>query len=85
VSVLYYHFTSESAPNLHAFTADEAGGALPPEQGPWRLVAAVDPQQGWTTAAENSAVEAGVRANGFALVDAPEPLTFEGAPVRPGA
>ncbi len=82
---VFYYFTSASAPDLHAFTADEAGSALPPEQGPWRLSATVDPQEGWTKAAEISAVEAGVRANGFALVDAQEPLTFEGSPVRPGA
>lgn len=84
MSVLHY-FTSASVPDLHAFTADQAGGTLPPEQGPWRLVATVDPQEGWTKAAEISTVEAGVRANGFALVDAAEPLTFDGSPVRPGA
>lgn len=82
---LLYYFTSATAPDLHAFAADEAGAALPPDQGPWRLVSAVDPQQGWTEAAEISAVETGVRANGFALVDAQGPLTFEGSPVRPGA
>ena len=80
-----YHFTSTSPPNLHAFAADQAGSALPPEQGPWRLEATVDPQDGWTKAAEISTVEAGVRANGFALVDAEGPLSFEGSPVRPGA
>lgn len=85
MSVVFYCFTSAAAPGLHAFTADDAGAALPPDQGPWRLVSRVDPQQGWTEAAEISAVEAGVRANGFALVDAQEPLTFEGVPVRPGA
>lgn len=84
MSVLYY-FTSTGAPDLHGFTADQGGGALPPEQGPWRFVAAVDPQEGWTPVAEISAVEAGVRVNGFALVDATGPLTFEGSPVRPGA
>lgn len=84
MGVLYY-FTSASAPDLHAFTADQAGSALPQEQGPWRLAATVDPQEGWTKAAEISAVEAGVRVNGFALVDAREPLTFDESPVRPGA
>ena len=82
---LLYYFTSASTPHLHAFTADQDGRALPPDQGPWRLAATVDPQEGWTKAAEISAVEAGVRANGFALVEAHEPLVFEGSPVRPGA
>lgn len=84
MSILYC-FASDSNPRLHGFAADEGGGALPPEQGPWRLLQRVDPQEGWTKAAEISTVEAGIRTNGFALVESAAPLTFGDSPVRPGA
>ena len=83
MSPLYY-FRSDSRADLHAF-ADEASGArLPPEQGPWRLVRTVDPQEGWTGAAEIDAVRAGIRLNGFFLADAAGDLVFDEAPVKPG-
>ena len=78
-----YYFRSE-APDLHAFTDDETGARLPRDQGPWRLVRAVIPQDGWTHAAEISAVQAGIHANGYFLADHPGELTFGDMPVRPG-
>ena len=74
-----YYFRS-SRPDLHAFTDDEAGAKLPQDQGPWRLVRAVVPEDGWTEAAEISVVEAGIRANGYSLVDSPGELSFVDVP-----
>ena len=79
-----YYFRSTQA-GLHGFTDDETGAKLPAEQGPWRLVRAVLPQEGWTPNAELSAVHAGIRANGYFLVDSPGELTFGDMPVEPGA
>jgi hypothetical protein len=79
-----YYFRSTSG-GVHAFTDDETGSKLPADQGPWRLVRAVDPQQGWTDAAEISAVDTGIRMNGYFLADASGELTFGDLPVKPGA
>jgi hypothetical protein len=78
-----YYFRSSSG--LHGFTDDKTGAKLPVEQGPWRLVRSVAPDEGWTPAAEIDAVRAGIRANGFFLADGPSELTFDEAPVKPGA
>ena len=80
----FSYFRSESRPGLHAFTDDASGVGLPPGEGPWRFVRVVDPQEGWTAAAEIEAVRAGVRINGYFLADAPGDLVFDEAPVKPG-
>ena len=80
----FSYFRSQSRSDLHAFTDDASGAKLPAEQGPWRLVRTVDPQEGWTPAAEIEAVRAGIRINGFFLADAPGDLAFDEAPVKPG-
>ena len=80
----FSYFRSQSRPDLHAFTDDASGGKLPPEQGPWRFVRIVDPQEGWTAAAEIEAVRAGVHINGFFLANAVAYLAFNEAPVKSG-
>jgi hypothetical protein len=84
MSPLHY-FRSSSRPDLHGFTDDASGAKLPPEEGPWRLVRAVVPEEGWTAAAEIDAVRAGIHANGFFLADAPGELAFNEPPIQPGA
>jgi hypothetical protein len=85
MSPTLYYFRSSSRSDLHGFTDDESGAKLPAEQGPWRLVRRVVPQEGWTAAAEMDAVRAGIHANGFFLADAPGALAFDEPPVKPGA
>lgn len=80
-----HYFRSTSRPDLHGFTDDPAGTRLPPEQGPWRSIREVVPEEGWTSAAEIEAVRAGVKINGFFLVDVPGELAFGEAPIKPGA
>jgi hypothetical protein len=84
VAPLYY-FRSSSRAGLHGFTDDASGAKLPAEHGPWRLVRAVVPDEGWTAAAGIDAVRAGINANGFFLADGPGELTFDEPPVKPGA
>jgi hypothetical protein len=79
-----YYFRSASKPDRHAFTDDEAGAKLPADEGPWRFVRTVAPDEGWTPAAEIEAVRAGVKLNGFFLADWPGDLTFNEAAVKPG-
>lgn len=83
MDTLYYFRSSQAG--LHGFTDDETGAKLPADQGPWQLVRAVVPQNGWTPDAEISAVQAGIHANGYFLADAPGEITFGDMPVRPGA
>ncbi len=78
----YHYFRSERRPDLHAFTDDGSGARLPSDDGPWRLVRSVNPGEGWTSAADRSAVEAGVRLNGFYLVEHDGDLTFHEIPTR---
>ena len=79
-----YYFRSASEPDRHAFTDDQAGARLPPDEGPWRLVRAVAPDEGWTSAAGIEAVRAGVRINGFFVVESAGELAFDEAAVKPG-
>jgi hypothetical protein len=72
----YHYFRSEQRPSLHGFTDDSAGAKLPREDGPWRLVRAVDPGEGWSGAVDRSAVETGVRMNGYYLFESDAALTF---------
>jgi hypothetical protein len=79
---VYHYFRSTRRPDLHAFTDDSSGAKLPREDGPWRLVRAVDPGEGWTGIVDRSAVEAGVTMNGYYLVDSDTELTFDQTPTR---
>ena len=72
----YHYFRSERRSNLYAFAEDSAGAKLPREDGPWRLVRSVDPGEGWTGAVDRSAVETGIRVNGYYLFESDVPLTF---------
>ena len=78
----YHYFRSERRPDLHAFADDSAGLKLPREDGPWRLVRSVDPGEGWTGAADRSAVETGIRMNGYYLFESDTELTFADTPTR---
>ena len=78
----YHYFRSETRPALHAFADDSSGAKLPREEGPWRLVRSVDPSEGWTGAVDRSAVESGIRMNGFYLFDSDTELTFDETPTR---
>ena len=78
----YHYFRSERHPDLHAFADDSSGAKLPREDGPWRLVRSVDPGEGWTGAVDRSAVETGVRMNGYYLFDSDSELTFGETPTR---
>jgi hypothetical protein len=78
------HYFRSAAGHLHGFTDDHSGAKLPQEQGPWRFMRTVAPDEGWTAAAEIDAVRAGIRANGFFLADAPGELTFDEPAVKPG-
>jgi hypothetical protein len=78
----YHYFRSERRPNQHAFAEDSAGTKLPREDGPWRLVRTVDPEEGWTNVLDRSTVEAGVKLNGYFLFDSDTELTFDETPTR---
>jgi hypothetical protein len=78
----YHYFRSERRPGVHAFTDDSSGVKLPREDGPWRLVRAVDPGEGWTGAVDRSAVEAGITMNGYYLFESDTELTFSETPTR---
>ena len=78
----YHYFRSERRPSLHAFADDSAGARLPREEGPWRLVRAVDPGEGWSSAVDRSAVETGVTVNGYYLFESDTELTFGETPTR---
>ncbi len=73
----FHYFRSERQPILHGFTDDPSGAKLPAEDGPWRFVRTVDPGQGWAAPIDLSAVEAGVRANGFFLFEHEGELHFD--------
>jgi hypothetical protein len=72
----YHYFRSELRPGLYAFTDDSSAAKLPREEGPWRLVRAVDPGEGWSGAVDRSAVDTGIRMNGYYLFDSDTELTF---------
>jgi hypothetical protein len=71
-----YHYFRSERPGLHAFTDDSSAAKLPREDGPWRLVRTVDPGEGWTGAVDRSAVETGIRMNGYYLFEGDADLTF---------
>ena len=71
-----HYFRSERDPNLHGFADERSGSALPQADGPWRFVRTITANDGWTDRADHSSVMAGVRINGFALVDSGSELTF---------
>jgi hypothetical protein len=73
----YHYFRSESRPLLHGFTDESAGARLPAEEGPWRHVRAIDPADGWPGNLDLSAVEAGVKVNGFFLHEHEGELVFD--------
>lgn len=73
----YHYFRSERRPLLHAFADDATGTRLPAEDGPWRPVRAVDPSEGWPSGVDLSTVEAGVKANGFFLLEREGELAFD--------
>lgn len=79
-----HYFRSAAKPGLHGFTDDPSGAKLPQEDGPWRFLRAVAPEEGWTASAEIDAVLAGIKLNGFFLADAPEELRFDEGRVKPG-
>ena len=73
----YHYFRSESRAALHGFTATRRlkapgrGRALAP-------LRTVDPGLGWAGPIDLSAVEAGVRVNGFFLFESDAPLHLDG-------
>ncbi len=73
----YHYFRSERQPLLHGFTDDQSGAKLPAEDGPWRFVRTVEPGLGWAAAIDLSAVETGVRVNGFYLFESDTELHFD--------
>ncbi len=73
----YHYFRSERQAALHGFTDDRSGTKLPAEGGPWRFVRTVEPGLGWAAPIDLSAVEAGVRANGFFLFESDTDLHFD--------
>ena len=81
---VYHYFRSERTSELHGFTDDPSGAKLPAEDGPWRFVRTVDPGQGWAAPIDLSAVEAGVRVNGFYLFQSDAPLHFDETAHRAG-
>jgi hypothetical protein len=72
-----HYFRSRKDPSLHAFTDETSGKKLPQPEGPWRFVRTVTANDGWTRHGDHSSVMAGVRINGFALVESDSELTFE--------
>jgi hypothetical protein len=80
-----HYFRSEKDPGLHAFTDERSGKKLPLAEGPWCFIRTVTANDGWTRHGDHSSVTAGVRINGFALVESDSELTFEEAWVEPAA
>ena len=62
-----------------------AGLAAPLADGPWRFVRTVTANDGWTSYGDHSSVMAGVRINGFGLVESDSELTFDETWVEPAA
>jgi PRC-barrel domain len=65
----WYHFRSQSDPNLHSVTDDPTGDKLPAENSPWVLLHEVSPDREWTLAENKAVVAAGIAENGFYLFD----------------
>ena len=63
----YYVFQSRTTPELRGFTDDEAGEALPADQGPWALDRQIGPDDEWTLDVSRAVVAAGIIENGFYL------------------
>ena len=80
-----HYFRSEKDPRLHAFTDERSGRKLPLADGPWRLVRTVTANDGWTPHGDHSSVMAGVRINGFGLIESDSELTFNDTWVEPAA
>ena len=80
-----HYFRSERNPGLHAFTDERSGHALPSADGPWRFIRTVTANDGWTRHGDHSSVMAGVRINGFGLVESESELTFGETWVEPAA
>jgi PRC-barrel domain len=64
----YFVFQAEGSPDLRGFTDDPGGAKLPKEDGPWRLVQAIAPDEDWTPDVSRAVVSAGILENGFYLL-----------------
>lgn len=60
-------FKSESRPGLGAFTGDLAGLTLPSQFKPWRVVAAVAPDQDPPYKLSREVIEVAIKKRGFQL------------------
>ena len=80
-----HYFRSEKDPGLHAFTDERSGRKLPVDDGPWQFIRTVTADDGWTTHGDHSSVVAGVRINGFGLVESNSELTFDETWIEPAA
>jgi hypothetical protein len=63
----YYVFQSEKTPQLRGITDDSVGQRLPAEEGPWKLVRQIGPDEEWTLDTSRAVVVAGILENGFYL------------------
>jgi hypothetical protein len=66
-AIRIFIFKSEARPDLGAFTGDLAGLALPSQFKPWRVVAAVAPDQDPPYKLSREVIEVAIKARGFQL------------------
>ena len=63
----YYVFEAESSAGLRGFTDTPEGEKLPVEEGPWRLVRQIGPDETWDLGISRTIVATGIIENGFYL------------------
>src|SRR5262249_17509690 len=66
-AIRIFIFKSEARPDLGAFTGDLAGLALPSQFKPWRVVAAVAPDQDPPYKLSREVIEGAIKTRGFQL------------------
>ncbi len=63
----YHLFQAVNSPNLRGFTDEVTAAKLPKEQGPWKLVQQIGPDEEWNLAISRAVVATGIVENGFYL------------------
>jgi hypothetical protein len=66
-TVRIFIFKSEAKPDLRAFSADPAGGQLPKQFGPWRVIGVIAPERDPPHRLSRDTIEAAIKQQGFQL------------------
>lgn len=63
----YYVFQSQKSPQLQGFAEEPHGQHLPGDEGPWKLVRTIEPDDEWDVDTSRAVVAAGILENGYYL------------------